>query len=67
MASLRKVPGPKTTFAGLLAASCAHGPLLPPGGTWPLGALPEMQPSSPCTRRMSEVSVSCVTGSRTST
>ncbi len=67
MASLRKVPGPKTTLAGFMAASWAQGPSLPPGGTWPLGALPEMQPSRPCTRRMSEVSVTCVTGSRTST
>ncbi len=67
MASLRKVPGPKTTLAGLLRARRAHGPSLPPGGTWPAGALPEMQPSRPWTRRMSEVSASWVTGSRTST
>ena len=67
-ASLRKVPGPKTTLAGLRRAPAARTARpcrrAAPG---PSGALPERQPSRPSTRRMSEVSTSCVTGSRTST
>jgi hypothetical protein len=65
--SLMNVPGPKTTFTGLLAASRAHGPAGPPRGVTLAGALPEMQPSRPSTRSRSEVSTSLETSPRTST
>ena len=67
-ASLRNVPGPKTTLTGLAARQRAHGPSVPPGGTWPGGRVArDAALEAQHAQEVGGQRRAAVTGSRTST